>query len=61
MAKLRITWVRSGIGHPEPQKLTIRALGLRRLHHVVEHPDNPSVRGMIFRVKHLVHVEEVQE
>ena len=61
MAKLRVTWVRSGIGHPESQKLTIRALGLRRLHHSVEHPDNPSVRGMIFKVKHLIRVEEVSE
>jgi large subunit ribosomal protein L30 len=61
MAKLRITWVRSSIGRPYDQKRTIVALGLRRLHHTVEHPDNPSVRGMIFKVKHLVKVEEVTE
>jgi len=60
MAKLRITWVRSTIGSPQPQKLTIRALGLHRLHETIEQPDNPSMRGMIFKVKHLVRVEEVQ-
>jgi large subunit ribosomal protein L30 len=60
MARLRITWKRSAIGHPHDQKLTIRALGLHRLHHTVEQPDNPSIRGMIFKVKHLIQVEEVQ-
>jgi large subunit ribosomal protein L30 len=61
MAKLRITWVRSAIGHAEDQKATIRSLGLRRLHQTVEKPDNPAFRGMVFKVKHLVHVEEVAE
>jgi large subunit ribosomal protein L30 len=61
MAKLRITWVRSSIGRPFDQKRTIIALGLRRLHHTVERPDNPSVRGMVFKVKHLLKVEEVAE
>ena len=61
MSKLRITWVKSVIGRPEPQKRTIEALGLRRLHQVVEHEDNPSVRGMIQRVNHLVRVEEVAQ
>lgn len=61
MAKLRITWVKSGIGHPIDQKRTIQALGLRRLHHTVEHADTPTMRGMIFKVKHLVRVEEVAE
>ncbi len=61
MAKLRITWVRSGIGHPADQKRTIQALGLRKLHQTVEHMDNPTLRGMIFKVKHLVRVEEVAE
>ncbi len=61
MVRLRITWVNSAIGHKIDQKETIRALGLRRLHHTVEHPDNQSVRGMIFKVRHLVHVEEVQQ
>ncbi|HEY7126111.1 MAG TPA: 50S ribosomal protein L30 [Ktedonobacterales bacterium] len=59
MGKLRITWVKSGIGHPEPQKRTIRALGFHRLHQVVEHEDTASVRGMVQKVNHLVRVEEV--
>lgn len=55
---IRITWIRSAIGFPKDQKATIEALGLRRLHQTVEHPDNPAVRGQIFKVKHLLSVEE---
>ena len=40
------------------QTATCRALGLRKIGDVVEQPDNPSIRGMIFKVKHLVTVEE---
>jgi large subunit ribosomal protein L30 len=61
VAKLRIELVRSGIGHPEFQKLTVRSLGLRRMHQVVEHEDNPAIRGMVRTVAHLVKVEEVKE
>ncbi len=61
MSKLRVTWVKSAIGRPEPQKRTIEALGLRRLHQVVEHEDTPSVRGMVQKVIHLVQVEEVAQ
>ena len=61
MAKLRITWKKSAIGHKLDQKQTIRALGLRRLHHTVERPDNRSVRGMVLKVRHLVAVEEIEE
>jgi large subunit ribosomal protein L30 len=60
MAKLRITWTKSAIGYAKRQKLTIRALGLKRLHHTVEHNDNPTIRGMADRVRHLVTVEEVE-
>ncbi len=59
MATLRIKYVRSSIGYPQDQKDTIRALGLRKLQHTVEHDDNPVVRGMIRKVIHLVQVEEV--
>lgn len=59
MKKLRITWMKSAIGHPVPQKRTIQALGFHRLHQVVEHEDNPSMRGMVQKVIHLVRVEEV--
>jgi large subunit ribosomal protein L30 len=56
--KLRVTLVRSPIGYSERQKRTVRALGLRRLHHTVEQTDTPVIRGMIAKVQHLVKVEE---
>ena len=58
MAKLRITQVRSSIGTKPKQRSTLRALGLRRIRHTVEHDDRPEIRGMVARVPHLVHVEE---
>ena len=59
MATLRVTYKKSTIGYSQAQKDTVRSLGLRKLHQVVELPDNPSMRGMIFKVKHLLHVEEI--
>ena len=56
--KLRVTLVKSPIGYSKSQKATVRALGLRRMNHTVEHVDNPALRGMIFKVSHLVKVEE---
>jgi len=56
--QLKITWKKSAIGHPEDQRETIRALGLRRLNQTVVHEDTPTIRGMIFKVRHLVEVEE---
>lgn len=61
MGKLRITWKRSTIGYPDRQARTIRALGLRRLNHTVEHDDTPQVRGMIKAVQHLVEWTAIQE
>jgi large subunit ribosomal protein L30 len=58
-SNLRITWVKSSIGYSEDQKATIRALGFRRLGQSVQHEDNPSIRGMIHKVEHLVRVEEI--
>jgi large subunit ribosomal protein L30 len=59
VSKLRVTYKKSAIGYASDQRRTIEALGLRRLHHVVEHEDSPSVRGMLHKVRHLVQVEEV--
>jgi large subunit ribosomal protein L30 len=56
--KLKITQVRSTIGQKADQGATVRALGLKRINDTVEQVDNPAVRGMIFKVKHLVKVEE---
>ena len=53
---VRIKWVRSGIAFNRKQAEIVRALGLRRLHHVVERQDNPVVRGLIAKVPHLVEV-----
>lgn len=55
--KLKVTLTRSGINRPERQKLTIKGLGLTRMHQAVILNDSPSVRGMIRRVSHLVSVE----
>jgi large subunit ribosomal protein L30 len=55
---LRITQVRSAIGIKPRQRGTLRALGLRRINHTVEHADRPEIRGMIDTVPHLVKVEE---
>jgi large subunit ribosomal protein L30 len=57
--KLRITLVKSTIGAIPKHKKTVEALGLKKLNKTVEMPDNASVRGMIFQVKHLVKVEEI--
>ena len=60
MAKqLQITLKKSLIGRPEDQRVTVRTLGLRKLHQTVTHQDNPAIRGMIFKVNHLVEVKEV--
>jgi len=56
---LRITLVKSLIGSQRDQIATARSLGLRRMNSSVERPDDPTVRGMIFKIKHLVTVEEV--
>ena len=59
MAKtLRITLIRSTIGQKPKQRATVESLGLRKIRQTVEHPDEPSVRGMISRVSHLLEVEE---
>lgn len=59
MAKVRITWKKSAIGYAKDQKRTIRALGLKRLNHSVEHDDSPSILGMVHKVRHLVTIEEL--
>jgi large subunit ribosomal protein L30 len=55
---IRVTLVRSPIGYTKDQRATARALGLRRMHQTVEHKDNPTLRGMIQKIIHLVQVEE---
>ncbi len=56
MAKLKVRQVKSGLGAPRKIRLTLEALGLKHQRSVIK-PDNAAVRGMIFKVKHLVEVE----
>lgn len=56
---LKITLVRSAVcGVKKDQTATCRALGLKKIGDCVVQPDNPGIRGMVFKVKHLVNVEE---
>jgi len=57
--KLRITWKRSTIRREKSQGQTIRGLGLKRLNQTVEVDDTPAIRGMLFKVRHLVDLIEV--
>ena len=59
MAQLKITYTKSSIGYAKDQKATVRSLGLRKLHQSVLQEDTPAIRGMAFKVRHLVSVEEV--
>jgi large subunit ribosomal protein L30 len=56
---IRVTLIKSPIGYSKRHKGTIRALGLRRMHQTVEHADTPTLRGMLYKVNHMVEVEEV--
>ncbi len=57
--KLKVTKVRSAIGRQSGQKRTLEALGLGKMNSFRIHNDTPQIRGMIFKVKHLLKVEEV--
>ena len=57
--KLKITLVKPTIGAVPKNRKTVEALGLRKLNHSVEMPDNDAVRGMIRQVAHMVKVEEI--
>jgi len=59
MAQLKIKQTRSVIRRSKKQKLTMEALGLRKMHQTVVHNDTPQIRGMINIVHHLVTIEEI--
>ncbi|MBO7464404.1 MAG: 50S ribosomal protein L30 [Bacteroidales bacterium] len=59
MKKLKVTQVRSKISRPKVQKLTLEALGIKKMHHSVEVMATPEILGMINVVRHLVTVEEI--
>ena len=58
MAQLKIKLVKSISGRIQKHIATAESLGLRKIGDCVEQPDNPGIRGMIFKIKHLVNVEE---
>lgn len=59
MANLKVTLVKSVIGSKKDQIATVEALGLKKIRDTKEHADNPQIRGMINKVKHLVKIEEI--
>ena len=61
MAMLKVTLKKSLISRPDTQRKTVRSLGLRKINSFSILPDVPSIRGQIFKVKHLVSVEEVAD
>jgi large subunit ribosomal protein L30 len=60
MGKIKVTKVKSAINRPKRQKLTLEALGLKRIGQVVEHEATPNILGMVSKVEHLVSVEETK-
>lgn len=58
MAELKITLIKSTIGALKDQKATVESLGLKKLGSTVTQPDNAATRGKVFKVRHLVKVEE---
>lgn len=58
--KLEITLTRSLIGRPEDQRVTVKTLGLRKMHQTVVQEDNAAIRGMVNKVSHLVTVKEIE-
>lgn len=59
--RLWVKQIRSGIGHAETMRRTLKALGLKRHQSVSEVPNTASVRGMLFKVRHLIEVAPAQE
>lgn len=57
---LRIKLIRSTVGYQWRTRRVVESLGLRKINSIVEHDDTAVIRGMIHRVKELLHVEEVE-
>lgn len=57
MAKIKIKLIKSPIDKSKRQKLTLVALGFRKVHQIVEHEATPQIHGMVRVVEHLVQVE----
>ena len=61
MPQLKITLKRSPIGYEKSQRATAEALGLRKRGATVVQPDTAAIRGMVFKISHLLEVQEVEE
>ena len=60
MAKtIKVTLIKSTIGRKADQIATVAALGLHKIRSTVQHNDNPQIRGMVNKVKHLILIEEI--
>jgi len=57
--QIKVTQIKGLVGQKEKIKRTVEALGLKRINHSVIHEDNSVIRGMVFKVKHLVTVENL--
>ena len=60
-ARLKITLHKSPIGYEQSQRETARSLGFKKIRQSVVQDDNPIIRGMIHKIRHMVHVESVTE
>lgn len=58
---LRVTYTKSAKGYPRDQHQTIRSLGFTRLNQTIEVPNTPDVRGMLYKVGHLIWIEDENE
>lgn len=58
---LRIKLVKSLIGNNKRNRSIVAALGLKKMHHSVDHKDTPQIRGMIHRVKHMLEVTSITD
>lgn len=59
LKEIKITQIKSAIGSPKDQKLTMVALGIKKLNHSVVHKATPQILGMVKKVRHLVVTEDV--
>ena len=60
MPRVKVTQIRSKVGNKPEQRDTRRSLGLKRINDVVVKEDRPEIRGMVYAVRHLIKVEEVE-
>ena len=57
--KLKVTQIKSAIGYNKKDKLTLEALGIKKMHSSAVHNDSPQIRGMITAINYLLKVEEI--